>query len=711
MAQLWVKEIRQEIKDELNRRKKYLSYDFGKGLNDTDYQEWNTKTPWITIYSNVKERNNEAETNSDNWNEVKINGKVQLRRDLMKDYNDELAKKNILNGIASTDENLPKSFDEIYNSNPNDDFPYRPLPTLEGLTVENIDDYGAVRKSNFKFTCYTMQQLEDMQKLYMSPGASIIAQWGWSFTKSQVEFIKFTKSNKAEESKDVFKNSEKIKEKIYDSDGNYGAFVGKITKFDWSLNDDGSFSCSTEAVSRGYVELFQNIKESTIVTIDNDELTIIDLLNKIQEKKNKFDFNEINVSGHSVWWHKTLYLSIKLIFEIINSFYIREENDKASIFKNLVVTHNESGPMLYYTVQIGNRTIHPALRSLNRNVFIIPTNTLKKNEDLELDNWFSQGWNKDTSNVDNILVSISTVIEAFSNATTYKNGVMNILEKLNTYSNGFWDLDLEISPENFVRITDKNYSSSSIPANINENNIIKEAFTFPSYGAYSMLQTLSISSELSDGMKNAAAYGGVGSPSSKTSRGFGTLYGNLRDDFNKSWGGKTEYVRDAIKKPSGKITNINEEMEKYVNSKKFFKELEIPSDYWTYIGMCWGLSDDKINNSGYTSPILIPLNLSITIDGIEGLQFGNIITIDYLPDIYRKNCAFAITGISHDISRDGWTTTIDTQFRIKSVKIDSNAKYEDIEVENTEIWVAPSENREYNDIIIPDGNLTIPEAE
>ena len=575
MAQLWVKEIRQEIKDELNRRKKYLSYDFGKGLNDTDYQEWNTKTPWITIYSNVKERNNEAETNSDNWNEVKINGKVQLRRDLMKDYNDELAKKNILNGIASTDENLPKSFDEIYNSNPNDDFPYRPLPTLEGLTVENIDDYGAVRKSNFKFTCYTMQQLEDMQKLYMSPGASIIAQWGWSFTKSQVEFIKFTKSNKAEESKDVFKNSEKIKEKIYDSDGNYGAFVGKITKFDWSLNDDGSFSCSTEAVSRGYVELFQNIKESTIVTIDNDELTIIDLLNKIQEKKNNFDFNEINVSGHSVWWHKTLYLSIKLIFEIINSFYIREENDKASIFKNLVVTHNESGPMLYYTVQIGNRTIHPALRSLDRNVFIIPTNTLKKNRGLELDNWFSQGWNKDTSNVDNILVSISTVIEAFSNATTYKNGVMNILEKLNTYSNGFWDLDLEISPENFVRITDKNYSSSSIPANINENNIIKEAFTFPSYGAYSMLQTLSISSELSDGMKNAAAYGGVGSPSSKTSRGFGTLYGNLRDDFNKSWGGKTEYVRDAIKKPSGKITNINEEMEKYVNSKKFF------TDIWT----------------------------------------------------------------------------------------------------------------------------------
>jgi hypothetical protein len=111
-----------------------------------------------------------------------IDGTQQFKRDSINDYDKKLARKNILNGIASAvsantnKTKLPKSFNEIYNTNENDDYPYRPLPTLEGLTVENIDDYGAVRKSNLKFTCYTMQQLEDMQKLYMSPGASIVVQ-------------------------------------------------------------------------------------------------------------------------------------------------------------------------------------------------------------------------------------------------------------------------------------------------------------------------------------------------------------------------------------------------------------------------------------------------------------------------------------------------------------------------------------------------------
>jgi hypothetical protein len=105
--------------------------------------------------------------------------------------------------------------------------------------------------------------------------------------------------------------------------------------------------------------------------------------------------------------------------------------------------------------------------------------------------------------------------------------------------------------------------------------------------------------------------------------------------------------------------------------------------------------------------------LSITIDGIEGLQFGNIITIDYLPDIYRKNSAFAITSISHDISKEGWTTAIDTQFRIKSVRIEEPPTPKVISKEEQDRrsveaidGVNPDEfDGPETELLFPDGNL------
>ena len=702
MAQLWLKPINKKIRNELDKRKAYLGYDYdsGENVHDINYQEWQAKTPWIIIYSNVKEKTNEEGSPLSDWTAVDVNGKIQFKRDPVSDYDDKLARKNIFNGIISTDTKIPESFSEIYNKD--DDFPYRPLPTLEGLTVENIDDYAAVRKSNFKFTCYTMEQLETMQKLYMSPGASIVVQWGWNFIESKIAIVEFDKK------KELRRNIKGIKEKIYSSNGNYGVFVGKITKFDWTSNDDGSFSCSTEAVSKGYVELFENVKENTIVTKNNVEVTIIDQLKKVKDKaddtfswadplaqmiitgiidkwgdKTLLDHenNDIkNRIGYYVNFNDSVYLSISLIFNIINSFYVQTLNNSGIIFGNIVFTYDSNGNEGHSYVKIGNTILHPGLRSLDRNIFVLPTDGFANREDKE---WLTedQRWKKGHHEADNILVCIDTVIEAFENAITYKDGVMYILEKLNTYSNGFWNLDLEIAPEGQIRITDRNYSGDirPIPEDMknlydgDEFNIVESAYVFPSYGAYSMLQAISLSSELPDAMKNAAAYGSIGSPNSKIKGGFGTLYGNLRDDFDDSWGGKTEYIRENITNPE----NENwARAQKFIDdNKNYYEKVEVNSEYWTYIKLFWNRIQD--NNSKYISTTLLPLNLSITIDGIEGLQFGNIITIDYLPDIYRTESAFAITGISHDINKDGWTTTIDTQFRIKSTKSKTMNKSKD----------------------------------
>jgi hypothetical protein len=58
-------------------------------------------------------------------------------------------------------------------------------------------------------------------------------------------------------------------------------------------------------------------------------------------------------------------------------------------------------------------------------------------------------------------------------------------------------------------------------------------------------------------------------------------------------------------------------------------------------------------------------DLSITIDGINGIVFGNTISTNYIPSIYAKDVYFTVTNVEHNISNSDWTTTLSTVMRMK----------------------------------------------
>jgi hypothetical protein len=64
------------------------------------------------------------------------------------------------------------------------------------------------------------------------------------------------------------------------------------------------------------------------------------------------------------------------------------------------------------------------------------------------------------------------------------------------------------------------------------------------------------------------------------------------------------------------------------------------------------------------SPGVIPVELSFTTIGIGGLKIGQAFTVEkgVLPERYSKNFGFILTGLSHDVSGNKWTTSIKTQF-------------------------------------------------
>ena len=68
------------------------------------------------------------------------------------------------------------------------------------------------------------------------------------------------------------------------------------------------------------------------------------------------------------------------------------------------------------------------------------------------------------------------------------------------------------------------------------------------------------------------------------------------------------------------------------------------------------LTAGKPNN--YINPIATEISLQITLMGISGIAFWDCFMVDKLPSVYSDHGVFLVNGLSHNISRDGWTTTI-----------------------------------------------------
>lgn len=69
-------------------------------------------------------------------------------------------------------------------------------------------------------------------------------------------------------------------------------------------------------------------------------------------------------------------------------------------------------------------------------------------------------------------------------------------------------------------------------------------------------------------------------------------------------------------------------------------------------------TDDIRKSQQITAPIF-PFDVEITIDGINGLRYGDVLQFEALPTKYRVNTVFSIININHTISAKGeWTTKL-----------------------------------------------------
>jgi len=96
------------------------------------------------------------------------------------------------------------------------------------------------------------------------------------------------------------------------------------------------------------------------------------------------------------------------------------------------------------------------------------------------------------------------------------------------------------------------------------------------------------------------------------------------------------------------------------------RNLSVVTEYYKYI--LNKESKDQPTAGGTIG--FIPFKLSLTLDGISGIKIYNKLSIntEFLPKVYGRTADLIVTGVSHTLSNNDWTTQIETTLIPKTGK-------------------------------------------
>ena len=161
---------------------------------------------------------------------------------------------------------------------------FRPVPGIESVNVTSKGTYGTLREAEVKFKVWDLDDLEVMNALYLRPGYSVLLEWGHSvqlqndgtLNTNITTYKKFLRDNLDDPMLTFEKDLLKISQ---DSDYNYDSFVGYISNFNWSLNENGGYDCSIKIIAKG------TVLESIKVTFDPSKVYPADQMTRLKDDK------------------------------------------------------------------------------------------------------------------------------------------------------------------------------------------------------------------------------------------------------------------------------------------------------------------------------------------------------------------------------------------------------------------------------------------
>ena len=275
--------INKDIRETLDKKSAMLKAGAGKNIYKGDDNKWGTslingpvtkdgntqknymfsRTPFLRMVSTVpKDANNEAV--------ILLGGELSPLGRLRSGFADREAP---VNEEISSDKKI--HYKGLY-SQPDkiltDDIPHRPIAGVKDISIEYKGGgmrLGATRSADISWTCWNYSELDRFRPHFLHHGIHVLLEWGWTapginFSLEEPFYDVFKAGTSQLDTSKLNNIQQELIDHTLKQKGNYDAMVGLVTSFDWSVNEDGGFDCTTKLISQG-VTLLQKLQRTNQV--------------------------------------------------------------------------------------------------------------------------------------------------------------------------------------------------------------------------------------------------------------------------------------------------------------------------------------------------------------------------------------------------------------------------------------------------------------
>ena len=242
-----------------------------------------------------------------------------------------------------------------------------------------------------------------------------------------------------------------------------------------------------------------------------------------------------------------------------------------------------------------------------------------------------------------------------------KDFLQKIFDQISTLTGGIYNLtaymDIDDDGNDFIDIADINFSEE-----INEFT----PFSFKPFTKDSIVSVANIESNLPDKMATAAYIGGAAASGMPIS---------AFDVFKYKIGGDSWVWNPTVGDYGELQLTTKEKVQFEIDKNNTMKRL-----YRAYSELFANYNDTTINSlisalkayktygsieKTWNKKVIYPIKSNLTMEGITGFRFGNIVKLEWLPEIYKERMVFMVTKVNHTIENNTWKTDLELQCRLK----------------------------------------------
>lgn len=265
-------------------------------------------------------------------------------------------------------------------------------------------------------------------------------------------------------------------------------------------------------------------------------------------------------------------------------------------------------------------------------------------------------------NVNFLYGEIKSILSNNKNLTDKKivTFLNSIFQQLETDTGGFIRLTMLDSPINkvsgkseYVQILNQNYEGDDIKLN---------PCPIPAFTKGSIVRGLNIESSVPDAIQTeVATYTRAGVSYIGNDADAGSLSTNLQElnsELIKLNGAFMENIEHTESKTQSSLTSWQSQI------RAIYRQMFNIQQGGVLAGKGSAISAYSLAN---LKTAIFPIKLKVTLDGIEGFQYGNAIETNWVPTQYReKHVYWTVVKIRHRIENNDWTTELDTIYRVIS---------------------------------------------